>query len=50
MQIDPDTNRVLRTIPVGNAPRGIAVAFGAVWVATAVDGMITRIDLARWET
>jgi YVTN family beta-propeller protein len=47
VQIDPRTNKVLTTVHVGNTPRGVAVASGAVWVASTVDGTVTRIDLAR---
>jgi YVTN family beta-propeller protein len=32
-RIDPTTNNVVQTIGVGNAPAGIAVANGLVWVA-----------------
>ena len=32
-RIDPTTNEVVRTIDIGNAPAGIAVANGLVWVA-----------------
>jgi YVTN family beta-propeller protein len=31
-RIDPATNQVVRTIPVGNVPVGIAIAGGLVWV------------------
>ena len=32
---------------VGNAPRALAVAEGALWVASGVDGRVRRIDLDR---
>jgi YVTN family beta-propeller protein len=31
-RIDPDTTKVVETIPVGNAPSGITVAGGLVWL------------------
>jgi len=31
-RIDPDTRTVTSTIPLGNAPEGVAVANGLVWV------------------
>jgi branched-chain amino acid transport system substrate-binding protein len=34
-QVDPDGGSVVRTIPVGGFPRGVAVGAGSVWVATA---------------
>lgn len=46
-QINPGTNKVVNTIGVGNAPRGIAAGFGAIWVASEVDRRIARIDLTR---
>jgi serine/threonine-protein kinase len=42
-QIDPRTNRVTRTIRVGNNPAGVAVGAGSVWVASG-DGTVSRID------
>lgn len=32
------------SIPVGDRPLAVAVGFGAVWVANAGDGTVTRID------
>ena len=32
-RIDPETNEVVKTIEVGNAPAGIAVSDGLVWVS-----------------
>jgi class 3 adenylate cyclase/ABC-type oligopeptide transport system substrate-binding subunit len=43
-RLDPDTRRVVATIPVGNAPSGLAVGAGAVWVSDSTDGTVTRID------
>ena len=34
------TNRVVDRLPAGNAPRGVAVTSGAVWVSSAVDGQV----------
>jgi YVTN family beta-propeller protein len=42
-QIDPTTNQIVRTIPVGGNPAGIAAGFGSIWVASQ-DGTVTRID------
>jgi ABC-type oligopeptide transport system substrate-binding subunit len=43
-RVDPGSGRVTATIPVGNAPSGIAVGAGAVWVSDHRDGTLTRID------
>jgi YVTN family beta-propeller protein len=43
-RIDPETNAVVVTIPVGHDPFAIAVADGAVWVANRTDFTISRID------
>jgi YVTN family beta-propeller protein len=34
-RIDPATNTVIATIPIGGAPQGIAVSGTTVWVAVA---------------
>ena len=34
-QVDPAAGSVVRTIPIGGFPRGVAVGAGTVWVATA---------------
>jgi YVTN family beta-propeller protein len=47
VQINPRTNRAVRPLPVGNAPRGVVEAYDAVWVTSAVDGRVDRVDLAR---
>jgi YVTN family beta-propeller protein len=44
-QVDPEANRVVGSLKVGNGPGGVAVAFDAVWVVTAVDGAVVRVDL-----
>lgn len=53
--VDGDTNRVIGTNPVsrrvfrdevvGTDPVGVAVGFGAAWVANAGNGSITRVPL-----
>jgi peptide/nickel transport system substrate-binding protein len=43
-RLDPQTKRVVATIPVGNAPSGVAVGAGAAWVSDSMDGTVTRID------
>ena len=47
VRIDPATNSVTTTIPVGHSPTGIAVGLGSVWVANSVDGTVSRIDPRR---
>jgi virginiamycin B lyase len=39
-----DTGLVTDTIRVGNAPAGLAVGEGAVWVTNAGDGTVSRVD------
>ena len=43
-RIDPESGQVVDTIEVGDEPEGIAVGGGAVWVANAAGGTVTRID------
>jgi YVTN family beta-propeller protein len=43
-RIDPRTNAVVATIPVGADPFGIAVGEGSVWVANRRGFSISRID------
>jgi DNA-binding SARP family transcriptional activator/outer membrane protein assembly factor BamB len=42
--IDPATNTVVASIPVGSKPVAIAAGAGSVWVGDARDGTITRVD------
>jgi YVTN family beta-propeller protein len=42
--IDPDTNRIVGQIAVGNSPTRIAVGEGAIWVLNADDRTIVQID------
>jgi YVTN family beta-propeller protein len=43
-RIDPETNAVVATIPVGHDPFAIAVDDEAVWVANRTDFTVSRID------
>jgi DNA-binding SARP family transcriptional activator/ABC-type branched-subunit amino acid transport system substrate-binding protein len=42
--LDPQTGRLLASVPLGTAPSSIAVGAGAVWVLDAVDKTISVID------
>ena len=42
--IDPDDNTLVAEIPVGRRPVSVAAGFGAVWVANAGDGTVSRVD------
>jgi YVTN family beta-propeller protein len=42
--IDPKTNKLVASIPVGKTPVDVAVGFGSVWVANQDDGTISRIS------
>ena len=56
-RIDPQTNGVVATIPVGRGPLGVAVGAGAVWVAnhggdefpSGGQGTLSKIDPHRNE-
>jgi YVTN family beta-propeller protein len=41
-RIDPNTNRVVATIPVSEFPADLAIGYGAVWAS--VNGTIIRVD------
>jgi DNA-binding beta-propeller fold protein YncE len=45
--IDPDSNRLVAEIPVGQSPKGAVAGDGAVWVVNSGDATLTRIDAAR---
>ena len=46
-RLDPKTNTVGATIPVGKAPcAGLAIGFGSVWVPQCSDGTVWRVDMA----
>ena len=42
--IDPRTNRLVASIPVGKNPAAITSGFGSIWVANEDDSTVTRID------
>jgi streptogramin lyase len=42
--IDPDTNRLVADIAVGNAPASVVGGAGYVWVVNGINGTISRID------
>jgi YVTN family beta-propeller protein len=42
--VDPKTNRIVASIPVGSRPASVVVGEGSVWVGDAADGTVTRID------
>lgn len=42
--IDPKTNKLVASIPVGKTPVDVASGFGSIWVANQDDGTVTRID------
>jgi YVTN family beta-propeller protein len=46
VRIDPVAGKVVKSIPVGSAPSGVAVTAGSVWVAEQHDGAVTRVDPA----
>jgi YVTN family beta-propeller protein len=48
--IDPASNRVVATIPVGAHPAAVAADGATLWVANALDGSVSRIDLRRRRT
>jgi virginiamycin B lyase len=35
---------VTMNVPLGRGTAGVAVGFGDVWVASSIDGTVTRID------
>jgi YVTN family beta-propeller protein len=45
-RIDPTTSKVVATIPVGLAPKGVLATGSAIWVADTHDGKVFRIDPA----
>ena len=42
--IDPQTDKLVASIPVGKIPVAIAYGLGSIWVANQDDGTVTRID------
>ncbi len=45
-RINPQTNDIEATIPVGDGPNAIAAGMGGVWVANEYGGSVSRIDPA----
>jgi YVTN family beta-propeller protein len=45
-EIDPATNRVVDSVPVGARPEAIAFGAGSLWVANLDDQSVSRIDPA----
>ncbi|HEX6725060.1 MAG TPA: BTAD domain-containing putative transcriptional regulator [Gaiella sp.] len=45
--VDPTSNRIVASIPVGSRPVTVAAGDGAVWVGDARDGTITEVDVHR---
>jgi len=43
-RLDPETSRIVATVPIGNEASGVAVGAGSVWVSDSTDGTVTRID------
>jgi len=49
--IDPKTNQVAATIPVGKGPcAGLALGFGSVWIPLCGDGTVLRVDIRSQKT
>jgi YVTN family beta-propeller protein len=42
--VDPRSNKVSLTYPIGNGPKGVAVGNGSVWVANSEEGTVSRFD------
>jgi YVTN family beta-propeller protein len=42
--IEPEDNALVAEIPVGQRPVSVAAGLGAVWVANAGDGTVSRVD------
>ena len=49
-KIDPDTGRLVATLPAGTNPTRVAVGFGKVWVTNESVGTVTLIDPATGTT
>jgi streptogramin lyase len=47
--IDPNANRVVADVPVGDGPGPIAAGEGSVWVVNAAAGTISRVDAQKRE-
>jgi YVTN family beta-propeller protein len=42
--VDPHSDRVVKVIPIGATPRGVAVGTHSVWTANAGEGTVSEID------
>jgi ABC-type transport system substrate-binding protein/DNA-binding SARP family transcriptional activator/streptogramin lyase len=42
--VDPRSNRVSLSYPIGNGPKGVAIGNGSVWVANSEEGTVSRFD------
>lgn len=47
VRIDPATDKIITSIPIGSDPAGVVVAAGSIWVASYDDGTLTRVDPAK---
>jgi YVTN family beta-propeller protein len=45
-RVDPTSLKLVATIPIGKAPKGVLATEGAVWVADTHDGKVLRVDPA----
>jgi YVTN family beta-propeller protein len=45
--IDPENNRLVAEVPIGESPKGIVSGEDAIWVASSGDSTISRIDPER---
>src|SRR5262249_13592974 len=44
VEIDPRTNRVVGSVPVGARPDAVAAAAGSLWVSNLDDGTVSRVN------
>ena len=49
VQIDPETNAVVETLPVADGPQSVSYGDGGIWVACIEAGTVLRIDAATAE-
>ena len=45
--IDPDSNRLVATVPTGVRPSDVAAGAGHIWVANQADDTVTQVDPRR---
>ena len=43
-RINPDTNLVVETIPVGKAPRFLTIGGGFIWTLNQTSGDVSKVD------